>query len=700
MRQIIRAFVFGAISVIVAPAYGDAASASRVLPEGQSLKDSRLSKIHDVDHPHDFAPDFADRAAWEKRREVVRDQVLLANGLLPLPEKTPLNPVIHGKIDRDDYTVEKVFFASMPGHYVSGNLYRPKNVPAGTKLAGVLCPHGHWPNGRFYERTEAEARKEIEGGGEKTIEGARYPLQARPAMLARMGCVVLFYDMVGYADSKPIEHRKGFTDADAELRGQSFMGLQTWNSIRALDFLLSLPEVDPNRIGVTGASGGGTQTMILGVVDDRVTADFPAVMVSANMQGGCICENASHLRVDTNNIEFASVFAPKPQAMTGANDWTRDIQTRGLPELKTIYKLYGAENAVNAKYFSYDHNYNQTSREMMYNWFNQHLKLAQKTPVTEKPFKPIPIKDLSVFDDQHPRPSDAAEAPALRKTMTESSDAQLKRLAESPEEFRKTISRALRVMIGDLPAKGEVVVSRPTGPTVGDSMRVEKGLLGRRGTGEQVPYVAIIPANWSGTVVVAADAKGKACLYDDSGELKNIVKDILAKGAAVASADLFATGEFPAFEQGGGKYSGQNYAGFLYGYNHSTFANRSRDLLSLISLVKNWEGTKQVHLVGMNKAGPWALLARAAAGDAVTRAAIDLHEFDFDQVKEATDEMMLPMARKYGGIWSFAALCTKGETVVFNAPATERPAIIAKTQGLSVETNPPSKEKLDWLVGK
>src|SRR5262249_15776284 len=143
-----------------------------------------------------------------------------------------------------------------------------------------------------------------------------YPLQARCAQLARMGSVVFHYDMVGYADSKAIAHRTGFTDAEAELRLQSFMGLQTWNSIRALDFLLSLPDVDPKRIGVTGASGGGTQTFILGAVDDRPTAAFPAVMVSTAMQGGCICENCSYLRVRTGNIELAGLFAPKPLGMS------------------------------------------------------------------------------------------------------------------------------------------------------------------------------------------------------------------------------------------------------------------------------------------------------------------------------------------------------------------------------------------------
>src|SRR5206468_4262871 len=213
----------------------------------------------------------------------------------------------------------KVFFASLPGHYVSGSLYRPKasrERKRPEKYPGVLCPHGHWANGRFFDAGEKAAQNQIQEGAEKTIEGARYPLQARCAQLARMGCVVFHYDMVGNADSKSIAHRAGFTDVEAELRLQSFMGLQTWNSIRSLDFLLSLPDVDPKRIGVTGASGGGTQTFILCAIDDRPAAAFPAVMVSTAMQGGCVCENCSYLRQDTGNVELAALFAPKPLGMS------------------------------------------------------------------------------------------------------------------------------------------------------------------------------------------------------------------------------------------------------------------------------------------------------------------------------------------------------------------------------------------------
>src|SRR5206468_3030935 len=114
-----------------------------------------------------------------------------------------------------------------------------------------------------------------------------------------------------------------------------------------------------------------------------------------NMQGGCICENAPLLRVNANNIEFAALFAPKPEGMTGANDWTRDVETKGLPELKQIYKLLGAEDHVTARHFPFEHNYNQVSREFMYNWLNKHLKLGWPEPVKEKPFEPVPPKELS-----------------------------------------------------------------------------------------------------------------------------------------------------------------------------------------------------------------------------------------------------------------------------------------------------------------
>jgi dienelactone hydrolase len=629
--------------------------------------DRRLTESHDVDHPVIFVPQFKDRAEWEKRAKQLREQVLVAEGLWPLPPKTPLNAVIHGKIDRDDYTIEKVFFASYPGHYVSGNLYRPKNRTG--KLPAVLCPHGHWANGRFYERTDAEANKQIKGGGESTMEGAKYPIQARCAMLAKMGCIVFQYDMVGYADSTAIEHRTGFTDAESILRLQSFMGLQSWNTIRTLDFIETLPDVDPTRIAVTGASGGGTQTIIIAAIDDRPAVAFPAVMVSEAMQGGCICENAPLLRVGTNNVELIATFAPKPLGMSAANDWTAALETDGLPKLKTIYGLFGAQDDVMGKHFSFEHNYNQVSRELMYNWFNQHLKLGLPTPVKEQPWKPVPPKELSVYDEQHPRPADTADATTLRKYMAKTSDDQLDELYKNNlSEYCRIVRTALGVMVNDnLPAAGDVVVGHSSGPLTNDGTLMESGTLSRRDAGESVPFVSLIPRDWAGDVVIWVHPDGKSSLFDEAGS-KN-VRRILAEKSAVICADLFLTGEYarkrsapPMLAIDG--YSKQKYAGFLYAYNRGILGNQVHDLLTEISFARGWKNTRRVSLIAFAKSGPAAFLARALSGNAIDRCFIDLDGFDFDRVTDGHDPPMIPGALKYNGVAGLIPLCDTGRIVL------------------------------------
>ncbi len=686
---------FGLGCLLLVSVAGAADVAPHVLPADAIPDDSRLKVSLDFDHPIQWHPLYKDKADWEKRAAELRQQLLVAMNLWPMPEKSPLNPVIHGKVDFDGYTLEKVFFASLPGHYVSGNLYRPKGKTG--KLPAVLSPHGHWPNGRFFEGTDAVVAEQLKRGAEQTPEGARYPLQARCAMLARMGCVVFLYDMVGMADCKPIVHRVGFTDAQAELRMQSFLALQTWNSIRSLDFLESLPDVDPARIGVTGSSGGATQTLLLCAVDPRPAVSFPAVMVSEAMQGGCVCENCSHLRVGTNNAEIASLFAPKPEAMTAANDWTRDVEVRGLPEIKSIYALYNAEDLVTAKWFSFDHNYNQVAREMMYNWFNKHLHLEQKSPVSEKAFSPLKPAEISVFDEKHPRPTDAASPEVVRKTISERSDAQMAELVKNAEGWRKMLAVALRVMVHDsLPAAGEVAVSHPSGPAGAGDVQLQTGTLSRRDCGEEVPFAALIPREWNGTVVIWAHPDGKASLFDN-GKPAAAVQKLLDKKMAVVSADLYLTGEF---KTAAAPKVDEKFAGFTFGYNRSILANRVHDLLSLTGMVKNWEGTKTVHLVAFGKAGPWALLARAASGDVIGRAALDLNGFDFNSVNTTSDEMILSGAIKYGGVWGIVPLCTNGKTILFNAPVTPRNPLVAETKSVEVRDKAPTAaEAVDWIAG-
>ena len=672
--------------LILTPLGYSADDPTRLFADRSELKDDRLGPPKDLNGYFPFTPP-ATKEGWNDRAAKVRTQVLVANGLWPMPEKTPLNPVIHGKIERDGYTVEKVYFASMPGHYVSGNLYRPTAKAEGKRPA-VLNPHGHWANGRFYEVSEVQAKKDVAAKAEGTVESARYPLQAKCAQLARLGYVTFLYDMVGYADSTAIGHRAGFTDAEAELRLQNFMGLQTWNSVRALDFLMSLPDVDPKRIGVTGASGGGTQTFILCGIDDRPAAAFPAVMVSTAMQGGCICENASYLRVGTGNIELAGLFAPKPLAMSAANDWTLEIEKKGLPELKRLYQTLGADDRVAARCWpEFGHNYNQVAREMMYAWFNKHL-LGQSGEVKEQPFRPIPPKDLSVYDAEHPRPKDELDAKRLRAKMTEASDKQLKALgptdARSLAEFRRVVGPAVGVMIGEeLPKPGSLAIRKgPVKVELPDGVTMHLAALGRKSEGDMVPHAGVFKGDPTAGFVVWVHPKGKASLLED-GKLNPSVKALVDKGYAVVAPDVFQTGEltgqWPLTEAEKKAQSNRDetrypvnrqFAGYTYGYNRSVFANRVHDILTTVMFARDMGKAKTIHLVGWEGAGPWVAAARAVCGDAVSRTAVDLNQFRFDRVTDVRDEDLLPGALKYGGLPAFLALCAPAEVFAHNHAGT------------------------------
>ena len=503
----------------------DAKDLTKLFTGDAKPTDARLGRNKTLDDYFPFVPPKT-KEEWAARRERVREQVLVATGLWPMPEKTPLNAVVHGKIDRDGYTVEKVFFASTPGHYVCGNLYRPAAPnPLGhdpgsekaSKYPAVLFAHGHWAKGRFQETPEAEAKAMVARGEEPDLERAKFFMQAIPATLAKLGFVVFQYDMVGYADSTAVGHVAksgvpavdGFADAEGELRLHSLMGLQTLNSVRAVDFLCELPDVDKDKIAITGASGGGTQTFLLAAIDDRIKAAVPAVMVSTAMQGGCVCENCSLLRVGTGNIELAGLFAPRPQALPSANDWTKEIMTKGYPELRKLYKLLGAEDNISAKaWVKLPHNYGRPSREYMYGWFLKHLKGIEEE-YAETPFKPVPVAELTVFDEKHPRPKDELKTPDLRKAMTTADDKAVK--AMKPEEVRK----ALRAMVcSELPA--EIAVRKGPDETKGDGWTLHLAAFGRKDEADATPHAGLFGKKFDGSkVAVWVHPDGKASLFKD-----------------------------------------------------------------------------------------------------------------------------------------------------------------------------------------
>ena len=633
-------------------------------------EDIRDQPLKDLNGYFPFNPP-ATLDQWEQRKEYVRRQILVAAGLWPMPTKTPLNAVVHGKIERDGYTVEKVYFESAPGFFVTGNLYRPTNIQG--KVPGVMLAHGHRKDARLDLTPENTLRNQIADGAERFERAGRSTYQSQCRQLALMGCVVWQWDMLGDSDSIQLSRELvhgfakqrpemnttehwGLFSPQAEAHCQNVMGLQTLNAVRGLDFLLSLPEVDPQRVAVTGASGGGTQTMVLAAIDDRVKLSFPVVMVSTAMQGGCTCENASLLRVNTGNVEFAALFAPKPQGMNTANDWTREMATKGFPELQQLYAAYGKPDNVFLKRGEYfPHNYNAVTRSAFYTFLNKHFKLGSQAPVIEQDFDPLPPEQLTVWDDKHPAPQ-AADPEFERKLLTwftEDAEQQLRAAAATPDGLQNIVRPALEVLIGRTYANaGDVEWALKDEQDRGEYVK-RTGMLLNKTHGEEVHVVWLCPKQWNGRVVIWLDDAGKAAVCGDDGGVKPAVMNLVQAGAAVLGADLFLQGGEPV-EQTRVVANPREFAGYTFGYNPSLFAQRTDDVLSIVSFLRHVNvgpcpnpDLKNISIAGWHGTGPIVATAGALAGDAIDRTAIDTQRFRFGQLLDYRDPMFLPGGAKY-----------------------------------------------------
>jgi hypothetical protein len=674
----------------------------RVLAKGQLPNDHRLQPLKTLDGYFPFQSSKSP-AEWAQRAERVRRELAVSLGLWPMPEKTPLNAVIHGKIEQPGYTVEKVYFESIPGVFVTGSLYRPRDRSG--RLPAALSPHGHWKGGRFTETSPDELQKQIARGEERFTDGGRSPLQSRCVQLARMGCVVFHYDMVGYADSVQIPERLahgfakqrpemnaaqdwGLFSPQAEAHLESVMALQTWDSIRALDFLLSLPDVDPSRVAVTGASGGGTQTFLLCGLDERPTVAFPAVMVSTAMQGGCTCENACLLRVDTGNVEIAALFAPKPLGMTAANDWTKEMPTKGFPELQQHFAMMGAPDNVMLKpLLQFGHNYNYVSRAAMYEWLNRHLKLGVAEPIVEEDYHFLGAQELSVWDDQHPKPQGSPEFERkLLRWINDRDQKQLAQCQDSLEHYRKVYGGAVDVLIGrNLSHAGKVSLTLAHNNDRGTYWE-KSGLLRNTTYGEEIPVIVLEPKRARGHAVIWLNGLGKGGLYaqDTHGRSRPTpaVQSLLKRGVSVLGADLLLQGEFLTDGQPvtcTRKVSNpREAAAYTFGYNYTLFAERVHDILSVIQYAREgMGGLTRLDLVGQGGAGPWAAAAKAQAADAIECLAVDTGGFRFANITDIQDINFLPGGAKYGDLPGMLALGAPSKLWVAGEGA-EIPALLKR----------------------
>lgn len=330
-----------------------------------------------------FAKTWNNTLSWEKRADRIREGIIEGMKFNQMPRVGNNIPLMITNTHKEDgYIVENVAFESFPGFYVTGNIYRPSN-PA-KKNAAILSPHGHWKNRRLNNE-----------------------VQARCASFARMGAIVFVYDMVGYSDSRQVTH-----DIPIALL------LQTWNSKRVLDYLLSREDVDPERIAITGESGGGTQTILLTAIDKRIKVAVPVVMVSAHFFGGCNCESGMPIHKSqnhqTNNVEIAALCAPRPMLLiSDGTDWTRNTPRIEYPYIQKVYALYNAEHRIENVHFPAEiHDYGYNKRSAVYPFLAHHLKLDLKKIPYKEGFDEsfitfLPEDELRVFNSAHPIPANA-----------------------------------------------------------------------------------------------------------------------------------------------------------------------------------------------------------------------------------------------------------------------------------------------------
>ncbi|NKB67808.1 MAG: hypothetical protein GKR89_12160 [Candidatus Latescibacteria bacterium] len=605
---------------------------SRVLHDQVGpVADARLLRWRHVNAPWTLAS-YSSKAAWEVRAAHIRRHILVTLGLWPLPERPPLKAHIDGWVERPGYRVARVYFESLPGFFVCGNLYRP--LGSGP-FPAIACPHGHWGRGR------------LEDSPAGSIPG-------RCINLARQGHVAFSYDMAGYLDSDQVRHRE-YRGPELDLWGIGLMGLQLWNSMRVVDFLCSLEEVDASRIGCTGASGGGTQTFMLTAVDDRIRAAAPVNMVSTHMQGGCNCENQGHLRLDINNVEIVAAMAPKPLLLVSATgDWTVHTPYIEYPAVRRLYRLFGAEDRVSTHQVDAPHNYNKESREAVYAFFGRWF-LDDDDPkhFREQDFTVEEDQVLRVFQPSRPRPVHALDEAGLTAALIERARRGIERQrpgnAEGLRRFKQGMTQALGHALGAaLPAPEEIEVQALVCVRRADAI-VQRLLLGRAGLGEQVPalFFSPTPGQAPGPGVIVVHGGGKAGLADmRRGAPGPLVLDLLQRGMRVLTLDPFLTGEFHGPF---GPNQRPNIGRHATTYNQSTAACRVQDILTGMAYLLQLEEIEDTRLLGVEGAGLWCLLAAAVAGG-VGRTAVDFNRFAVDDDQAWVRDCFVPAIRSAGDI--------------------------------------------------
>ncbi|HEY7328750.1 MAG TPA: acetylxylan esterase [Gemmataceae bacterium] len=386
------------------------------------------------------------RDEWEARKPRLRREYLDMLGLWPLPEKTPLHATITGTVERGEVVIEKLHFQSRPGLYVTSNLYRPKEING--KLPAILYVCGHSGRGR---------------------DGNKTAFQDHGMWFASNGYICLVIDSLQLAEipgihhgtyGTPYRHYGGYGLKGQDIvenrwwwqaRGYTPAGVECWNGIRAIDYLANRPDVDAERIGVTGISGGGAATFWISAADERVKVAVPVSGMSdlecyvshKIINGHCDCM----FLINTYQWEWttiAALIAPRPLLFANSDRdpiFPMDGNRRIIARLRQLYKIYDKPELVDEYVSKGGHDYRPDLRIAIFKWISKHLK-NDTSEVKDAEFKPLPGKELRVFPEEKDIPQDAING-KIDETFVPKAIVNLPKEAEF-EEWKKGLLMELR----------------------------------------------------------------------------------------------------------------------------------------------------------------------------------------------------------------------------------------------------------------
>jgi len=457
--------------------------------------------------------------------------------------------------------------------------------------------------------------------------------------------------------------------------------------------------VDGEQISVTGESGGGTQTFLITAIDPRIKAAGPVNMISYVMQGGSLCENAPNLRIDTENVEIGALAAPRPLIMVSATgDWTRNTWLEEYPAVRSIYRLFNADDRLTTIQINAPHNYNKDSREAVYTWFAKwFLGRQELTTLTERNWGTLSTTDQLVFYGR-PRPAGEIEEAVLTASLIDSHQKQLREaLSSGLDNYRATFGATYRQSILASYPKAEELIEKemdavPAGlkGTAGTTRGVA---LSRRNIGDIVRIYQTSPARSApeAAITVLVDPLPAALRLD--AETAQLRDSLTKEGMSVVVVKVF-----PGERQIPADYK------FFTTYNRTDAALRVQDILTALAWTKKHFPGRPINLIVNGEEGLWTLLARGLAPE-IERTIIDVASFNNSQDDDFVARLPIPGLRRAGDFTTAVTLAPTTRILIhqtsdkFNTAGLQQVyQASGKPTNLTIEKNRLSvADRLAWL---